>query len=70
MAKKMKSQTVVVKCACSTYGQVAIVSPNVKHNFCKGLKITKPLTGVLKTLHHPGNRGVWTPVPATENVTA
>lgn len=63
MASKKKAPVVVVKCACSTCGQVAHVEEGKTHQYCHGLKgIVKPLPDMFKDLKGP-NKGKWEKVP-------
>jgi hypothetical protein len=58
---KAKVRKVVVKCECSSCGQVASVEPNKEHAFCRGFKIVKPLPAMFSDLKNPKRMGKWVP---------
>lgn len=59
MAKGKKSPTVVVKCECSTCGQIAHVVPGTLHHYCRGMRLVGPLPGLFSGLSKPDNKGTW-----------
>jgi len=65
MAKKNKVKTVVVKCECSTCGQVSFVEANKPHAFCKGihLGILERMPAQFRDLTNPKRKGSWIPIP-------
>lgn len=61
MAKKSKKSKVVVKCECSTCGQVANAQADTPHNFCKGIRLDMlaRMPAQFKDLTNPNRKGIW-----------
>lgn len=62
---KKKIKTVVVKCECSTCGQVAHVEANKPHAFCKGIRLSilERMPAMFRDLTNPNKKGKWVPIP-------